>query len=130
MADITRQDLLTILRFGIHVARVDSDFSPLERTLLKRLSDTIKLTAPEQKDLANGDASLATGLQKLSGHDAQNLLVKTLCAVAHSDGKATPEELEFIEKVIGKLSDTVFVYPREEWGMYEDEVLQILGQMK
>jgi tellurite resistance protein len=130
MAAISRQDLLIILRFGAHVARVDREFAPLERNLLKRMSDAIHLTEQEKKELANGEASLASGLQGLSCHDAKNLLVKTLCAVAHSDGKATPEELEFIEKVISKFSDSVFVYPREEWGKYEDEVLGILNGLK
>jgi hypothetical protein len=32
--------------------------------------------------------------------------------------------------VIAKFNESVFVYPREEWGMYEEEVIKILEANK
>jgi tellurite resistance protein len=130
MAAITRQDLRTILRFGIHIARVDNEFVTLEKKMLERIADSIGLTPQERQEIIQGEASLAEGLKRLSSHAARDLLVKTLCAVSHADGKATPEELEFINKVIEKLGESVFVYPREEWGRYEKEVIDILTKVK
>jgi len=129
MNNITRQDLLIVLRFGIHLAKLEDSFVPLERKLLKRIADAIKISPLEQEELMKGDASLSAGLQNLSSSDAKNLLVKTLCAVAYSDGKAHPGEINFIEKVISKFSDSIFIYPREEWGMYEDEVIHTLSKL-
>ncbi len=130
MAAISRMDLKTIIRFGIHLARIDNDFADFEKKILKRFADTMGLTQAEREQLLKGEASLATGLKGMSSSDAKNLLIKTLCAIAHSDGTANKEELEFIQKVITKFSDSVFVYPREEWGMYEEEVIKILEANK
>jgi tellurite resistance protein len=130
MAAISRDELKTIIRFGIHIARIDGDFAAFEKRVLRRFADTMGLTQPDRDELLKGEASLATGLKSLHSADAKNLLIKTLCAIAHSDGTANKEELEFIEKVISKFSDSVFVYPREEWGQYEDEVVKILQANK
>ena len=73
--------------------------------------------------------SLGKGLASLTSDEGQQLLVKTLCAVAHVDGVASGEEIEFIERVIVKLKAQVFVYGREEWGKYEKEVFETLEQV-
>jgi tellurite resistance protein len=126
MAAITRDELKTIFRFGIHIARIDGNFDAFEKRVLKRFADTIGLTPADRTELLKGEASLATGLRGLQSADAKNLLVKALCAIAHADGKANKEELEFIQKVLTKFSDSVFIDAREEWGRYEDEVVKIL----
>jgi tellurite resistance protein len=122
--------LKTIIRFGIHLARIDNDFAAFEKKILRRFSDTMGLTQADRDELLKGEASLATGLKGLASKESKNLLVKTLCAIAHADGTANKEELDFIQKVIAKFSDSVFVYPREEWGMYEEEVVKIIEANK
>ncbi len=130
MAAISRTDLKTIIRFGIHIARIDNDFAAFEKKILKRFSDTMGLTQAERDELLKGEASLATGLKGMTSAGAHNLLIKTLCAIAHADGTANKEELDFIQRVIAKFNESVFVYPREEWGMYEEEVIKILEANK
>lgn len=130
MGAISRDELKTIIRFGIHIARIDGNFDAFEKRVLKRFADTMGLTQPERDELLKGEASLATGLKALQTKEAKNLLLKSLCAIAHADGTANKEELEFIQKVIGKISDSVFVDAREEWGRYEDEVVKIIQANK
>ena len=60
--------------------------------------------------------------------DARQLLLKTLCAVAHSDGATHPAELEFINKVIQQLGGQLFVLSKDEWGTYEKEVLDTINE--
>jgi tellurite resistance protein len=130
MAAITRQDLKTILLFATHVAKVDNEFVTQEKELLHKMADAIKLTQDERTALLTQEASLNTGLNQLSSKEAQQLLVKTLCAVSNSDGRAVKSEIEFIQKVIEHFGDAVFVLPREEWGTYEVEVMKVLAAIR
>lgn len=130
MAAINRQDLKTILLFATHVAKVDNEFALQEKELLQKFAEAIKLTPQERTELLKQEASLSEGLNHLSSKDAKQLLVKTLCAVSHSDGKAVKAEIDFIQKVIEHFGDSVFVLPRDEWGKYEAEVLKTLGTLK
>lgn len=130
MAAISRDDLRTIIRFGIHIARIDGNFDAFEKKVLRRFADTMGLSAADRDELLKGEASLATGLKSLHTKDSKNLLVKTLCAIAHADGTANKDELDFIQRVISKLGESVFVDAREEWGRYEDEVVKILQASK
>ena len=122
MAKISRNELKTILMFGVHIAKLDSKFDVWERKILARFATAIRLTDQERGALAKERISLIRGLNSLQSDDARNLLVKVLCAVAHVDGKASESELEFIEKVVVKLKGQVFILPREDWGRYENEV--------
>lgn len=130
MAAISRDELKTIIRFAVHIARIDGSVDAFEKKVLRRIADTMGLTPQDRTALLQGEASLASGLKSLHSSDAKNLLVKTLCAIAHADGTANKNELEFIQKVVAKFSDSVFVYPREEWGQYEDEVVRIIEANK
>lgn len=130
MAAISRDELKTIIRFAVHIARIDGSVDAFEKKVLRRIADTMGLTPQDRAALLQGEASLASGLKSLHSSDAKNLLVKTLCAIAHADGTANKNELEFVQKVVAKFSDSVFVYPREEWGQYEDEVVRIIEANK
>ena len=130
MAAISRDDLRTIIRFGIHIARIDGNFDAFEKKVLRRFADTMGLSEDDRAELLKGEASLATGLRSLANKDSKNLLVKALCAIAHADGKANKDEIDFIQRVISKLGEAVFVDSREEWGRYEEEVVKILQASK
>ena len=129
MPDITREDLKVILLFGIHIAKIDDDFAVWERQILSRFADAMGLTEEEKLELGKQQVSLASGLQKLSSKDAKSLLLKTLCAVSHSDGEAHDAEIDFISKVFLKLGDQMFMLPRSEWGVYESEVFSVLEEL-
>lgn len=126
MSALTREDLKTILLFGIHVAKIDEEFAVWERQVLSRFADAMHLSEAEREEMAERDISLAEGLRRLSGQEAATLLVKTLCAVAASDGKDDPVEREFIHKVVERLDTSMFLLPRAEWASYEQEVLEAL----
>ena len=121
---------MTILLFATHVAKVDNEFVSEEKALLQKIADAIHLNAGERAALLKQEASLASGLNHLSSNEAKQLLVKTLCAVSNSDGRAVKAETDFIHKVIEKFGDSVFVLPREEWGKYEGEVMNVLMELK
>ena len=123
MTDYTRDDLKIILSFGVHLAKLDKVFDPFEKKVLGRFADAMNLEATEKSQLLQREVSLGEGLRSLSGQSARILLLKTLCAVSHSDGESSSEEMEFIEHVIETIGSQVFVLPRAEWGVYEDEVL-------
>jgi len=126
MPDITRDDLKIVLAFGIHIAKIDDDFAVWEKRILARFAEAISLTEEERAELANTKVSLSDGLDRLSSQDAKYLLLKTLCAVSHSDGEAHQAEIDFISRVFAKLGDQMFMLPRNEWGVYEGEVFGIL----
>lgn len=128
MSAISREDLRTILLFGIHISKVDNNFDVWEKQILKRFSDAINLSEEERGDIANREVSLRKGLDSLTSAEARNLLIKTLCAVSYADGSTHPSELDFIEKVITRAGATVMVLPREEWGLYEKEIFEDLQQ--
>lgn len=127
MSSLTRDDLKTILKFGVHIAKIDQDFAVWEKRVLARFAEAMKLTEDEKTAMVREEISLAQGLGALSGQDAKQLLVKTLCAVAQSDGIPHEAEVEFIHKVIGRLGAQVFVLSKDEWGTYEKEVLEAIA---
>ena len=122
MSESSREELKTILLFAVHLAKLDDDFDPWEKKILRRFATEMGLTDEEKQNLAQAKVSLIKSLRSLKSTDANHLLIKTLCAVSYVDGAATGDELEFIEKVVVKLKTQVFILPREEWGQYEDEV--------
>ena len=129
MGDITREDLKTILKFGIHLARLDSNFHIEEKRVLRRFSEAIGLTDAEREALMAGDSSLGHGLVDLSSDAAKELLLKTLCIISFVDGHTGPDEVGFIERVIEKMNSTSFLLPKEEWGGYEKEVFDTISKL-
>lgn len=128
MSDLTRHDLTTILQFGIHIAKIDGDFAVWEKKVLARFADAMHLTEDEKAEMVQQTISLSHGLDSLSGQEARQLLVKTLCAVAHSDGVPHEAELGFITKVMQRLGGQLFILSKDEWGSYEKEVLDAINE--
>lgn len=126
---LTRDNLKTILQFGIHIAKVDGDFAVWEKKVLARFADAMQITEEERAQMVAQELSLAKGLSSLSDREARQLLIKVLCAVAHSDGATHPAELEFINKVLQQLGGQLFVLSKDEWGSYEQEVLDAIGEV-
>ena len=129
MADITRQDIRIILAFALHVAKVDHDLATSEKAVLKHYLETGQISKDEMVDLARKEHSLSGDLLLLSGPDAGELLLKTLCAVAHSDGVMKESETEFIQRVAQQLNSTLTLLPQDRWGEYENEVLNSLRSL-
>lgn len=130
MSAVTRDDLLVILRFGIHMAKVDHEFAVWEKQLLVRFAEAMHLSEAEREHLQEQPLSLAQGLRQLSGPEARSLLLKTLCAVASSDGRNHPSEVEFIHKVIEIMGSEAFVLPESEWNTYEPEVMETVSEVE
>ena len=126
MSELTRDDLKTILLFGIHIAKVDGNFDVWEKKILARFADAMGLTEAEKEQMAHQRTSLADGLGHLSGQKAKTLLWKTLCAVSHSDGEAHETEMDFIYKVLDKVGGQIFLHAVKDWGAYEQEVMDAL----
>lgn len=126
MSELTREDLKTILLFGIHIAKVDGEFDVWEKKILARFADAMGLTDAEKEQMTHQKISLAGGLKQLSGQRAKTLLWKTLCAVSHSDGETHETEVDFIHKVLDKVGGQIFLHAVKDWGAYEQEVLDEL----
>ena len=130
MVAITQQDLKVILLFGIHIARIDGEIAPFERKMLARFADAMKLTQEDRAGLLNQKFSLADGLKQLKNTESKQLLLKTLCAIAHCDGDTADVEVDFINKVTEKMGTAVFILSRSEWGRYEEEVFSDIKAIK
>lgn len=126
MATINRQDLKIIFMFGLHAAKIDKNFHQLEKELLKKYSDELKLTDGEMADLVHDRQSLENLLEQLSGDRAKILLMKTICAVSHSDGVKHEAEQGFIARINARVNEVLDLPPWEQWGKYEQEVLETL----
>ena len=126
MSTPTRDDLKTILQFGIHIAKIDGDFAVWEKKALARFADAMRLTEAEKAAMVERTISLASALDSLSGDPAKHLLLKTLCSVASSDGVPHKAELDFLHKVMDRLGGQFFILSKDEWGKYEQEVLEAI----
>lgn len=126
MSRLSRQDLKTILLCGIHLAKVDSDFSLQEKKLLRRFSEAMNLADGERAELLAMGGSIAENLEQLTSDYARELLLKTLCAVSFVDGVTDAEEIAFIEKVRGAVAADFPLPPPEEWSGFEEEVFSIV----
>ena len=130
MPAISRDELKTILAFGVHIAKLDQKFDIWEKKILGRFAEAMRLSPDERKALATQRFSLGKGLHALASDGARVLLVKLMCAVSFVDGSASDQELEFIERVVTRLKSQVFILPREDWGRYEKEVFKALEDLK
>ncbi|MEE8433481.1 MAG: TerB family tellurite resistance protein [bacterium] len=126
MSELTREDLKTILQFGIHIAKVDGKFDVWEKKILARFAEAMGLTEAEKEQMTHQQISLAGGLSHLSGQKAKTILWKTLCAVSHSDGETHETEMDFIQKVLDKVGGQIFLHAVKDWGAYEQEVMDEL----
>ena len=127
MSEVKREDMKTILLFGIHIAKIDGEFDVWEKKILARFAEAMGLTESEKDEMTHQKLSLSEGLSRLSGQAAKTLLWKTLCAVSSSDGETHPAEIEFIHKVIEKVGGQIFLHATKDWGSYEKEVLEELS---
>lgn len=130
MSAISRDELKTILAFGVHIAKLDKNFDIWERKILAHYAEAMQLSPEERQALVTQRFSLGKGLNALTSDEARVLLVKLMCAVSFVDGTASDLELEFIERVVTKLKSQVFILPREEWGRYEKEVFKTLEDLQ
>ena len=121
---LTRDDLKNMLRFGVHVAKVDGEMNEEERLTLVRFARAMKLSEQERNLMLKDEITLAQAMRRLSGSPAETLLVKVMCAVANADGQILPVEQEFFERVLERLKEQVFVYTKSKWDQYEAEVLK------
>lgn len=119
---VTREDLLTALCIGVHVAKVDRNFVESEKRILGELADLIKLTDDEKERLVNREATLAEMIDRLSSKESIMLMIKTVCLIAYVDGKVVDVELDFVNKLVEKIESKFRLKPSEEWGSYETDV--------
>ena len=126
MGKISREDLRIILAFALHTAKVDQEFAQSERAVIKQYLDRIQFTDAERQSLTSQKVSLSEGLEHLSGKAAKELLVKTICTVAFSDGVMRESETEFVHRVSHQLKTGMTLLPQDRWGEYEAEVMKAL----
>ena len=126
--EVTMSDLRNILMVGIHLAKVDKDFDWEEARILNKINDIIQLTKEEKKELLHEGFNVMEGLDALVTAKARRLLVKFLCAIAHSDQVLQGSEVEFINKVNAQFGNLVSMKPVDAWHEYEEEVTDILRE--
>ena len=113
---VTRDDLVTILRIGIHVAKVDSSFDDMEKHLLLRLARAMKISDEERATMQQDGAKLSELIGRLSSQEARELMVKAVCVVAESDGRVQDTEHSFFGKILHTAAPDLEVPPVEQWG--------------
>ncbi|MCH7478673.1 MAG: TerB family tellurite resistance protein [SAR324 cluster bacterium] len=119
---VTREDLLITLCIGVHVAKVDDRFDELEKRLLGQLAGLMKLTDEEKSSFKNRKETLSELLERLSSTEAIIIMIKTICLVAHSDGKVLEVEQNFLEKMLKKVDTEFSVLQSDRWGSYDTDV--------
>lgn len=126
--EVTRPDLRNILLVGIHLSKVDKDFNWEEARFLNMINDILQLTSEEKRELLHEGFNVMEGLDTLVTRKARNLLVKFLCAIAHSDQVIQGSEVEFINRVNARFGNLVAFKPPGAWHEYEEEVAEILQE--
>lgn len=125
-SELSKSDLRTILLVGVHLAKVDGEFHWEESRVLQMINDILELTTEERQELLRSGFNLKEGLDALTTSKARELLVKTLCAIAHSDQNIHGAELEFIDKIKNNVGILLEIKPPGMWHEYEVEVAEIL----
>ena len=126
--EVTMSDLRIILLVGIHLAKVDEEFSWEEARVLNKLNNILQLTSEEKQELLHEGFNVMKGLDALVTAKARTLLVKTLCAIANSDQFIHGSEMEFINRINDRFGNLVTMKPPGAWHEYEEEVAEILQE--
>lgn len=129
MTNISRDDLLLILRYSLHLAKADDDVSSLEKNLIRLMVQKLDLSPEERRALSTTPLDPDKDHENLSDEEAKRLLIRTLCAISHSDGILHYSENQFINETNKQLGHPEELRPWEEWMRYEEEVIQTLKSL-
>lgn len=58
----------------------------------------------------------------LSSEEAIELIFKTVCLIAHTDGEVGRVEIELLEKLLVKADTNFKLRPTDRWGSYDADV--------
>jgi DnaJ-domain-containing protein 1 len=97
---------IAIVRALVPMAWADGEFADQERETLEALLDAYNATDDEKKSLREYAKERRTlddiQLQELSADD-RRVLLQHAVLLSFADGKQTPDEVEFLHKLAGKL---------------------------
>ena len=127
--EITRNDLKVTFSLALQIAKADDELSMLEKRLLFQLFDKIRPNDEEKAALLKKGVDAENNLNQLSSDSAKELLLMTLCAVAHSDGLFHYSENEYLNRVVTRMGKKIEIPAWEEWLAYEQAVLDILNKL-
>lgn len=113
---------MSILLAAVHMAKVDRQFVVEEHKLLAQLMSDMGLTEEERRGLLTEEAPLSEVVARLSSEEADQLLVKTMCAVASADGMVAESEKGFLNRVHNSATPCLDLPPEEDWRDFLDEV--------
>ena len=97
---------IAIVKALVPVAWADGEFADQERETIDALLDAFNATDEEKKDVREYAQTKRTlddiQLQDLSADD-RRVLLQHAVLLSFADGKQTPDEVELLEKLAGKL---------------------------
>ena len=130
MGDITSVDLKTILSLAVQAAKVDKQMAVYEKEIIDQFAETLALEPEDKAELIDARPSVAESLGALSGDPARAFLIKTLCAIAYSDGREHEAERAMIDEANSQLRTPLTLKPWAEWETYVEEVVDTLIRFK
>lgn len=123
MPSMSQEELYAILELAAHMARLDREIVVFEVEILDRLAGVAGLNEVSRQELAGAGYSPEESLAKVTSPEGREFLVKTLCAIAYSDGRMHQVEVDFVESVNHGFGNPVSLVPWEEWESYILEVV-------
>lgn len=130
MSSISQEELYGILELAAHMARLDREIAVFEVEILDRLAGVAGLSEVGRQELGGAGYSPEESLAKVTSPEAREFLVKTLCAIAYSDGRMHQVEVDFVESVNGRFGNPISLVPWEEWESYILEVLDRINALE
>jgi len=127
---MNKTDLENIFIAAFNVARADREVVELEREILALFLDAMGVDEMRGAELLDRNLSPQDAAGGLSSPEAQSFMVKTMCALAFSDGVRAQNEIDLIFSVNQSINQPIELRPWEEWEAYILEVMHTLREHK
>ena len=127
---MNRADLETIFIAAFGVARADRRVVDKEKELLDMFARVLNVDETRIAALLDHEIGLEEAAKHMSTPQAQEFLIKSMCAVAFADGQQKFEEVSLIGNVNGALPDPLELLPWNQWEQYVEEVTTTLLTFK
>jgi len=123
---MNKETLKTIVTAAVCVARADDQVVMMEQELLEAFASRLEMNESEVAALHDAQISPMEAVNRMPDEESKAFLVKTLCAIAYSDGNRHESEIALIQATNEALNPPLELKPWEDWEDYIEEIVEML----
>ena len=127
---MNRNDMKLIFQISFKVAKADRVIEGYEKEILERFKEVLEINDLQAAEILDENISIESAIRNLSDQKSQEMLIKTMCALAFADGVRYEEEITMVQKANEQINTPLDLIPWEHWEHYVEETSDALKYWK